>query len=432
MTGEGAPPSVASPELDEDHLRQAATSGLERFRHIGLAVSGGGDSVAMLWLVAPWAKARGVAVSVATVDHGLRPEAAEEARFVEGLCRDIGVPHHTLRWAGWDGRGNLQARARDARRTLLTEWARGRGVDAILLAHTRDDQAETFLLRLARGSGVDGLSGMVQERVDDDGLRWLRPLLGESRAALRDYLGRVGRRWIDDPSNSDLRHDRVKARQALSALEPLGLRAEDLARTAWRLSLASDALRHHAAEAAGRIAVATRAGEVSFEFDAFVQLPYETHLRLAAEAIRWISGGTYRPRLLSLQESLALSFSRPRTLSGTLLRRRSKLSAGARLVIGREPRGAARVAAVPTTALWDGRWRLSGPHAPDLEVRMLGDAGLALCPDWWDTGLDRTSLLASPAVWRGTALVAAPVAGRPEGWAAQVVPGFHQFLASGR
>jgi tRNA(Ile)-lysidine synthase len=218
----------------------------------------------------------------------------------------------------------------------------------------------------------------------------------------------------------------------LSVLEPLGLTADDLAHTAWRLSLASDALRRHAAEIAGRIAQVTQAGDVSFDFNAFVQLPYETHLRLAAEAIRWISGEPYRPRLLSLQESLALSFSRPRTLSGALLRRRGRISAGARLVIGREPRAASRAAAVPTTARWDGRWRLSGPHAPDLEVRMLGEGGLALCPDWRDTGLERSSLIASPAVWRGDAVIAAPVAGRSEGWTAEVVPGFHEFLASGR
>jgi tRNA(Ile)-lysidine synthase len=182
----------------EDYLRQVATSGLERFQHIGLAVSGGGDSVAMLWLVAPWAKARGVPVSVATVDHGLRPEAAEEARFVEELCREVGVPHDTLRWTGWNGRGNLQARAREARRRLLTEWAKERGVDAVLLAHTQDDQAETFLLRLARGSGVDGLSGITQEMVEK-GLCWHRPLLSESRAALRAYLGRMGRHWSTIP-----------------------------------------------------------------------------------------------------------------------------------------------------------------------------------------------------------------------------------------
>lgn len=423
MTEEGA---------RDEFLLDIATSRLRSWRptgHIGLAVSGGGDSMAMLWLIAPWAKANGIAVSAATVDHRLRPEAAAEARLVALACEDLGVPHATLRWDGWSGQGNLQAAAREGRRDLLTGWASSRGVEVVLLAHTRDDQAETFLMRLARGSGVDGLAAMSvdwQER----GLRWMRPLLTETRTDLRAYLQRHGRAWIEDPSNSNDDFLRVRARSALAALEPLGIDSRRISRTAFVLSWGSEALNHIAVEAAERIAV-LQGGDVGFSRGEFEKLPVETRGRLAAAAIQWVSSTTYRPRLASLLETVLWASPKRTTLQGTLIRRRG-LGGDARIVIGREPRAASRAASAPTTALWDGRWHLRGPHAPDLEVRMLGEAGIALCPRWRESDLERSSVLASPAVWRGTALVAAPLAGWPEGWTAETVPDFRAFLRWGR
>ena len=128
---------------------------------LGVAVSGGGDSVALLCLMADWAAPREVRLAAATVDHGLRPEAAAEAAGVAALCGRLGLAHATLRWEGWDGRGNLMDAARRARRRLLADWAAEQGLAAVALAHTRDDQAETVLMRLARGAGVDGLSAMA-------------------------------------------------------------------------------------------------------------------------------------------------------------------------------------------------------------------------------------------------------------------------------
>jgi tRNA(Ile)-lysidine synthase len=397
--------------------------------HLGLAVSGGGDSMAMLWLLAPWAREQGIAVSVATVDHGLRPESADEARFVAEACRDLGVPHTVLLWQGWDSKGNLQAAAREARLSLLSAWAQDEGIDTLATAHTSDDQAETFLLRLARGSGVDGLAPMVGRR-DVKGQRWVRPMLPLTREQLRQWLVHHGHGWREDPSNADTRFSRVRARRALEALEPLGIDQARLHTTAVLLGWAGDALRQYAVEAAARIAT-VRHGDVSFDYLEFCRLPAETHLRLASEAIRWVSGATYRPRLSSLQDSLVMAGTQPRTLQGTLIRFQGQRPTGSRLVIGREPRAAARARSVPTSAIWDSRWRLTGPHAPDLEVRMLGEAGLALCPDWREAGLERSSVLASPAVWRGQTLVAAPLAGRAGEWTAEVSKNFLSALNGG-
>jgi tRNA(Ile)-lysidine synthase len=412
-----------TPDEDGRLLRLATRrlDGPDAPRRIGLAVSGGGDSMAMLRLLAPWARERGIAVFAATVDHGLRPEAAAEARFVAKACRDLGVPHDTLEWRGWNGRGNLQAAAREARQRLLGDWARGLEAEAVLLGHTRDDQAETVLLRLTRGSGVDGLSGMAGERVEG-GLRWMRPLLEIRRGDLRDYLRRQGQAWVEDPSNGDPRYDRVRARRALEALGPLGIDAEGLAATARRMAAAREALECYAVREAERL-VELRRGDVLIDREGLLDLPGEMRLRLVAAALRWVSGSPYRPRREALEAALAeAAEGRTRSLGGALIRSRR-----GRVEIGREPRAVVGTVAA-TDALWDGRWRLSGVHAPGLEVRSLGGEGIALCPGWRDAGLARSSVLASPAVWQGETLVAAPLAGRAEGWVAEVVTDYREVL----
>jgi tRNA(Ile)-lysidine synthase len=193
---------------------------------LGVAVSGGGDSTALLVIAARWAHARGHAISAATVDHGLRAGSAAEAAGVAALCARLGIPHETLRAGNLrDAGGNLAAAARDARFALLGGWARAQGLSAVLLGHTMDDQAETVLMRLARGSGAEGLSAM-QAVLERAGVVWLRPLLGARRAALREVLRAEGISWVEDPSNEDAQYDRVKARQALAALAPQGIDVE--------------------------------------------------------------------------------------------------------------------------------------------------------------------------------------------------------------
>jgi tRNA(Ile)-lysidine synthase len=187
---------------------------------VGVALSGGGDSTALLALAAGWAAAAGVALAAATVDHGLRPGARAEAAAAGEMARGLGVAHDILAWQGWTGRGNLQDAARRARRALLADWARARGIDAVLLGHTADDQAETVLMRLARGSGVDGLSGMAALR-RADGITWARPLLGTRRALVAGLAAGRGHGLAEDPSNADPRFFRVRARGRRLAVWPI-------------------------------------------------------------------------------------------------------------------------------------------------------------------------------------------------------------------
>lgn len=131
--------------------------------------------MALLSLLHRLSAAAGTHLEAVTVDHGLRPEAAEEAVFVARYAGTLGLRHETLRWRGWDGQGNLQNAAREARYRLMADWAERRGLPCVALGHTADDQAETVLMRLARRAGVDGLSAMAP-RSDRHGITWLRPL----------------------------------------------------------------------------------------------------------------------------------------------------------------------------------------------------------------------------------------------------------------
>lgn len=384
---------------------------------LGIAVSGGGDSMALLHLLADWAAGSGCRLAAVTVDHGLRPEAAEEAAMVGRACAGLGLPHDILHWH-WDGQGNLSDAARRGRYARMADWARGRGLGAVALGHTLDDQAETVLLRLARGSGVDGLSGMAARRAAD-GILWLRPLLKMRRTALREFLTRRGVGWAEDPSNDNPAYDRVKARTALAALAPLGIEAEGLAETAARLALARGALEDFSTRIA-RAGARVEAGDVVFDRSVLEDAPQEIRLRLIAHALRWIASADYRPRLAPLTEAVtaALAGGR-RTLAGCLI---SGVADSVR--ISREYR-AVRDIRCPADRLWDRRWALSGPDSggiPEgLELRALGEAGLAACPDRRGIGPPRSSLMASPALWRGSDLIAAPLAGRAAGWRAELV-----------
>ena len=385
-----------------------------RFDRLGVAVSGGSDSLALLHVLADRAQEGGPELACVTVDHGLRPEAAAEAAMVARVCAGLGVSHDTLRWQGWDGKGNLPDRARRARYGLIGDWARARGIAAVALGHTLDDQAETFLMRLARGSGVDGLAAMAAER-RSDGIVWLRPLLGQRRGDLRQFLQGRGVAWVDDPTNEDPGYDRVKARAALAALGPLGLTPGTLAATAGWMRLAREVLEGAAAGLAGR-AVSFERGDLVIARPAFDEAPQETRLRLLAVALRWVAGGEYRPRaegLIGVHGGLMAG--KRQTIAGCLL-----LPRKATIRVTREHAAVAGLAAAPGAA-WDGRWRLAGPGVPGAEVRALGAAGLAGCPGWRATGLPRASLLASPAVWVGDRLIAAPLAGRADGWSAELL-----------
>lgn len=396
-------------------------------RRIGIAVSGGGDSVALMHILARGLGERAdFHLFAATVDHGLRAAAAAEARAVAALAGRLGIAHDILEWRGWDGAGNLQARARAARYELLAEWARRRRVEVLALGHTADDQAETVLMRLARSSGVTGLAAMAPER-RQDGLILRRPLLGLRRAELRDYLRRNDVPWAEDPGNEDTAFNRIRARRALEVLAPVGITVEALAGVARNMRAAREAIEWHALQAA-RDLVRLDGGDLLFDLSGFCDLPGETARLLLVRAVQWIGGCEYPPRSQPVAAALAaVRAGETVTLAGCLLRREG----GGTLRICREH---AAVAGLRTSVgeIWDRRWRLTraGGAEAGLEVGALGPEGLAAVADWRACGRPRWSLLASPAVWRGDELIAAPLAGMADGWRAEPCAGAGDFFAT--
>jgi tRNA(Ile)-lysidine synthase len=313
-----------------DAEANALFSGLENLRGLILAVSGGPDSTALLVLTARWAKRRKRAPKLlaVTVDHGLRAAAAGEATAVKRLARRLGVAHRTLRWRGEKPKSGLQEAAREARYRLLAKAATGAGCEHILTAHTLDDQAETVLFRLARGSGLGGLAGMAHAAplpVRGAGTLFLvRPLLGIAKARLLATLEAAGIAYSEDPTNRDPRYARSRLRAVMPALADEGLDSRGLARLAARMRRAEATIEF--AVAAARAALAPgrwpERGPVAFATAPFADLPAEVALRLLGRAIAHVGdeGPVELGKLESLYDSLRQAdFRLRRTLAGALI-----------------------------------------------------------------------------------------------------------------
>ncbi|SFJ71901.1 tRNA lysidine(34) synthetase TilS [Celeribacter neptunius] len=372
--------------------------------HLAVAVSGGGDSIALLHLMAEWAAEEKVRLEAVTVNHGLRPEAAQEARFAAEVAQRLKVKHTTLNWTGYKGEGNLQDAARRARYRLMADWAKVREISTIALAHTADDQAETFFMRLARTSGIDGLTGMQRRRVSD-GITWVRPLLMQERFELRQYLRELREPWIDDPSNDDEAFERVKARRAMEELSKLGIDVHVVGRVMDHLSQVRSALdfatHDHALEC-----VREDGGDLVIDRRRFTEAAPEVNRRLVAQALRWIASADYGPRGMKLQEFLS-----------AMMRGRDATLHGVRLLGGKDTfrltREHAAVAGVTATvgSLWDRRWIVEGVENKDFVIRALGEDGLLQLGERDKDAPSRETLAASPAVFDGNTLISAPLAG---------------------
>src|SRR6266404_1253993 len=300
---------------------------------IVLAVSGGPDSIALMWLAARWRRAiaQGPRLVAVTIDHGLRAEAAREARDVKRLAKSLDLPHQTLRWTGAKPKTGLPAAARAARYRLLAQAARKHGATHILTAHTRDDQAETLLMRMLRGSGIAGLAAMARES-ERDGVRLARPLLDISKSRLIATLNKAKVGFADDPTNRDTGFTRPRLRAIMPVLAEEGGDARNLARLAARLARANAAVEVLADGAERYLALRDRGASRaefdanSFDANAFAAIPEEIRLRLLKRAID--RAGHEGPAELGKVETLlaaldrAVADGRPRlkqTLAGAVV-----------------------------------------------------------------------------------------------------------------
>jgi tRNA(Ile)-lysidine synthase len=347
---------------------------------LAVAVSGGADSMALALLADGWARARGGAVTALTVDHRLRPDSAAEAAQVAAWLGARGIAHRILVRDGPPPAGDVQAAARSARYRLLEGWCERAQIVHLLTAHHREDQAETLLLRLARGSGLDGLAG-ISAVTEHAACRVLRPLLPVARARLAATLAARGQAWLDDPSNRDPTYARARLRRSAALLAGEGLTPERLADTAARLGRARAALESEVAVLLARAVWLSPAGLAWLDAAGLVAAADETALRALAAVLACIAGAPYPPRLDGVERLLAEirgGLERGRTLGGCLVMPRR-----GSVLVCREPEAVAPpVAAAPGGSLsWDGRFALRLPAtAPaGLTLGALGRDRIGMC-----------------------------------------------------
>ncbi len=384
---------------------------LGRYPHLAIAVSGGADSLALLQLISRWRAKRGSKpdLTVLTVDHGLRAQSREEAETVAAVAARLGLAHAILVWNGAKpGEGGLQERARAARYDLMAAYCHAHDIPALVTAHHLDDQAETFLMRLKRGSGLDGLAAIPEQSVWA-GIAVHRPLLDISKARLAATLQEAGLGWAEDPSNQDRRFERVRVRSDRDALAKLGLPPEALARSARRLRRARAALKRGTDEFLAKHAAMNEAGFCTIATEALAAAPEEIALRALARVLESVGGRPEPIRLSKLETLLSALVAHPNkthTLGGCRI-----APHGTGLGVFRETRrtGLPEFEIKPgQRALWDNRFsvELAKSESAPAVVRALGAVaieGQGSVP--WLQALPRFARIALPVCARGGVLI---------------------------
>ncbi|CAK0776390.1 tRNA(Ile)-lysidine synthase [uncultured Gammaproteobacteria bacterium] len=394
---------------------------------MAVAVSGGADSMALCLLAHDWATAMGGAVVALTVDHGLRPESAAEAATVGQRLAVFGIPHRLLHWSGPKPSTGIQEAARDARYRLLIQACLELELPDLLLGHHRQDQAETVLLRLTRGSGVDGLAGMAAVRRHGP-LRLLRPLLSVAKSRLVATCRAAGVAWVEDPSNHAPAFARTRLRAAAGVLAEAGLTTAALWATAARAAETRACLEAATDDLLAKAATPFVAGTLLLDPVPLAGASEGLGRRSLARCLTMIGGGGYpvrRERLERLWQELLSGLTAGRTLGGCLIMPQR----GGRLLLAREPAAIHERLALESErpVWWDRRFVISAKaagFATALSVAGLGEVGRrALREVGFDsaaTGVPAVVQPSLPAIWSEAGLAAVPHLGyRRSEWVEQ-------------
>lgn len=385
---------------------------------VAVAVSGGADSLALTLLAAEWGEVTGL-----VFDHGLRAGSDKEAQRVAAWLDKAGIRCVQLEWPGDKPGSDLQAAARTARYAALEGWCRQNGIEYLLVGHHLDDQAETFLMRLVRGSGVDGLSAMTAVGPPlsrPDGPRICRPLLPVAKARLEETLRARDQDWIEDPSNRDPAYLRTQVRQLLQETDIEGLSAGRLGETAGRMAAVRSYLDQVTADYLRLTARFDPGGYVEMAKDFGRAVHPVIGLRAMAQILRLTAGADYQPRQARL-ERLYDDLKRPdfqgATLGGCQLIVEARGPRPALLVV-REPAAVAEARDIEPgrTVFWDRRFLIEYAKGDGtLTLKGLGDGGwrqfAAQLPENEDIWFPRAAALSLPSFWHGETLVAVPQLG---------------------
>lgn len=271
---------------------------------IAVGVSGGADSMALAVLLKNWAHKNAHPLVAVTVDHRLRPESGKEASFVASQMKDLSIEHHILTWDGKKPKTRLEEKAREARYNLLADFCARRGIRYLCIAHHGGDQTETFLSRLARGSGIDGLAAM-KPLATRGNLTVLRPLLSCDKAQLAGLLVNHRLRWVNDPMNEDENFERVRWRKNLGTFERLGLPSDAINTSAKRLARAAQALHFYTEEfIKNHVSIDSR-GFAVIDKEPYNRLPDEIRLRVLGALIEAIGQSGKALSYAALEKTVA-------------------------------------------------------------------------------------------------------------------------------
>ena len=339
---------------------------------IGVAVSGGSDSMALFYLSYFWGQRTGNLIKVASIDHGLRKNSAYEIQFVKERVRKNHVSHCSLKSKVDINnlQGNIQDNARTVRYKLLTEWAKKEGLQCVLLGHTLDDQEENLILRFFRGSGVDGLASMEKKKLYNN-ILWFRPLLEYRKISLQIFLKDMEKDWVEDPSNNNEKFERIKIRKLLPKLKEAGLIKKRFVQTADHMKRATEVLAKVAInEAKGMIEISDF-GETKIDVYKYAKTLKDTQFRILSGLISWYSGNFYRPRFNQLDHLQKLIAENNDlngvSLGGIILKKSAEF-----ISINREM-SAIKIKEKITCRkiIWDNRWRLSFGKAYNQKLKIV-------------------------------------------------------------
>lgn len=384
---------------------------VEAAPRIAVAVSGGGDSMALVMLMQEWVKARSGTLLALTVDHQLRAESADEAAQVHEDLTGRGIAHEILRWEGDKPASHIQELAREARYNLLLKACQERGFPMLAVAHNLEDQIETFWMRLAHGSGLDGLAGMAGLRVVE-GISIIRPLLSFARDDLRSICTEYNMRWIEDPSNQNQKFLRVKLRQFEGMLAEEGLTAARLGTTLQKLEDTRAALEVMRDQAIAACVMAYPEGYLRLSVNAWRDYPRDIQRRVLSHVLSMIAPQKYPigfEQLEQMRQDLCGENFNGKNLAGCEI---VPAQNGDVLII-REAAVVAPRIKIYDGLVWDGRFRVAVSHQTDLEIGALGDAGLAALKSFPEAVAKLQQLpfkirRVLPALWQGDRLCAVP------------------------